>query len=129
MSCYILQLSQSIFMFVCCSVCLLFIVFIFFFIYFSIKINLHVSCYFFFFFQAEDGIRDRDVTGVQTCALPIWASTGRDSGTRWISAGSVAQERGKQQHPAVWTESRKCKRHFPAPGGLAVRPEIGRAHV
>src|SRR5437667_10143553 len=24
-----------------------------------------------FFFQAEDGIRDRDVTGVQTCALPI----------------------------------------------------------
>src|SRR5437773_7114857 len=27
--------------------------------------------YFFFFFQAEDGIRDRDVTGVQTCALPI----------------------------------------------------------
>src|SRR5207248_3956193 len=26
---------------------------------------------FFFFFQAEDGIRDRTVTGVQTCALPI----------------------------------------------------------
>src|SRR5699024_11582137 len=25
----------------------------------------------FFFFQAEDGIRDRNVTGVQTCALPI----------------------------------------------------------
>src|SRR5690554_7375508 len=25
----------------------------------------------FFFFQAEDGIRDADVTGVQTCALPI----------------------------------------------------------
>ena len=24
-----------------------------------------------FFFQAEDGIRDYDVTGVQTCALPI----------------------------------------------------------
>src|SRR5436305_14614237 len=29
---------------------------------------------FLFFFQAEDGIRDADVTGVQTCALPI--STG-----------------------------------------------------
>src|SRR5690554_7431762 len=28
----------------------------------------------FFFFQAEDGIRDADVTGVQTCALPICAS-------------------------------------------------------
>src|SRR5690554_7152327 len=27
---------------------------------------------FFFFFQAEDGIRDADVTGVQTCALPIY---------------------------------------------------------
>src|SRR5260370_6186589 len=27
--------------------------------------------YFFFFFQAEDGIRDSSVTGVQTCALPI----------------------------------------------------------
>src|SRR3989442_10028800 len=28
--------------------------------------------FFFFFFQAEDGIRDADVTGVQTCALPIF---------------------------------------------------------
>src|SRR5256714_6982647 len=28
---------------------------------------------FFFFFQAEDGIRDKLVTGVQTCALPIYA--------------------------------------------------------
>src|SRR3712207_7449953 len=28
----------------------------------------------FFFFQAEDGIRDIDVTGVQTCALPICAT-------------------------------------------------------
>src|SRR6266542_1014806 len=27
---------------------------------------------FFFFFQAEDGIRDATVTGVQTCALPIF---------------------------------------------------------
>src|SRR2546425_1570284 len=27
----------------------------------------------FFFFQAEDGIRDKLVTGVQTCALPIWS--------------------------------------------------------
>src|SRR5260221_9930595 len=30
--------------------------------------RLHI---FFFFFQAEDGIRDHCVTGVQTCALPI----------------------------------------------------------
>src|SRR5207249_6801103 len=27
-----------------------------------------------FFFQAEDGIRDRNVTGVQTCALPIYSN-------------------------------------------------------
>src|SRR6266498_170638 len=33
----------------------------------------------FFFFQAEDGIRDADVTGVQTCALPI---CGRSGGER-----------------------------------------------
>src|SRR3989442_9909399 len=32
---------------------------------------LDSSALFFFFFQAEDGIRDADVTGVQTCALPI----------------------------------------------------------
>src|SRR5437660_2140718 len=31
-----------------------------------------VLFYFFFFFQAEDGIRDGHVTGVQTCALPIY---------------------------------------------------------
>src|SRR5437867_6318657 len=30
-----------------------------------------IIIFFFFFFQAEDGIRDRTVTGVQTCALPI----------------------------------------------------------
>src|SRR3712207_7843522 len=34
---------------------------------------LSVVLMFFFFFQAEDGIRDIGVTGVQTCALPIYA--------------------------------------------------------
>src|SRR3712207_2288989 len=33
---------------------------------------------FFFFFQAEDGIRDIGVTGVQTCALPIYTSNRRE---------------------------------------------------
>src|SRR3989440_3434637 len=33
--------------------------------------------FFFFFFQAEDGIRDLIVTGVQTCALPIYPRGGR----------------------------------------------------
>src|SRR3712207_8976066 len=32
-----------------------------------------ILCLCFFFFQAEDGIRDIGVTGVQTCALPISA--------------------------------------------------------
>src|SRR5256884_4273229 len=33
--------------------------------------TVYVLCVFFFFFQAEDGIRDVAVTGVQTCAFPI----------------------------------------------------------
>ena len=35
---------------------------------------------FFFFFQAEDGIRDTSVTGVQTCALPISSSIDWNNG-------------------------------------------------
>src|SRR5947209_8462272 len=34
----------------------------------------------FFFFQAEDGIRDIGVTGVQTCALPIFPVVGEELG-------------------------------------------------
>src|SRR5216684_4296375 len=34
---------------------------------------MNFTQFFFFFFQAEDGIRDVAVTGVQTCALPIFA--------------------------------------------------------
>src|SRR2546427_7484640 len=38
----------------------------------------------FFFFQAEDGIRDLTVTGVQTCALPIWSALrGLSKPSRW----------------------------------------------
>src|SRR5438874_8469614 len=61
----------------------------------------------FFFFQAEDGIRYLYVTGVQTCALPIWP--GRSSGsfsTRSrprTSAGppdrNVATRRGRSLTP------------------------------
>src|SRR5437879_9160757 len=36
----------------------------------------NLTFYFFFFFQAEDGIRDTSVTGVQTCALPISGDSG-----------------------------------------------------
>src|SRR5439155_2915708 len=37
----------------------------------SFSLCFSLFCIFFFFFQAEDGIRDGHVTGVQTCALPI----------------------------------------------------------
>src|SRR5699024_12037600 len=37
----------------------------------SLLRSIRTCCVYCFFFQAEDGIRDRNVTGVQTCALPI----------------------------------------------------------
>src|SRR5699024_10608971 len=43
----------------------------------------------YFFFQAEDGIRDRNVTGVQTCALPIFTGLGRIEGE---SVGIIANQ-------------------------------------
>src|SRR5690606_39413482 len=43
-----------------------------------------------FFFQAEDGIRDFHVTGVQTCALPIYRE-GNETGV-YVYNGSVANK-------------------------------------
>src|SRR3712207_2981101 len=49
----------------------------------------------FFFFQAEDGIRDIGVTGVQTCALPIFAGglliglLGRRVADREVATGTI----------------------------------------
>src|SRR5699024_12148965 len=51
------------------------------------------ACY--FFFQAEDGIRDRNVTGVQTCALPIWGSAGQRDRRERRGVG-----RGRRSWPA-----------------------------
>src|SRR2546430_5609165 len=52
----------------------------------------------FFFFQAEDGIRDLTVTGVQTCALPIFVGDvesnrvrGHDLGSQYASSPRVAK--------------------------------------
>src|SRR5690554_7784031 len=48
---------------------------------------------FFFFFQAEDGIRDADVTGVQTCALPIWALWLKSMETSgWVLTASTGDD-------------------------------------
>src|SRR5207249_6646618 len=53
-----------------------------------------VFFFFFFFFQAEDGIRHRNVTGVQTCALPISAPP---SGRRRQPAGAPrSRQRGRR---------------------------------
>src|SRR2546427_7434939 len=52
---------------------------------------------FFFFFQAEDGIRDLTVTGVQTCALPIFpghAAPPCPAGRRARGLGACALQRG-----------------------------------
>src|SRR2546423_9109855 len=46
--------------------------------------------YVFFFFQAEDGIRDKLVTGVQTCALPILGSNNLDT----TFAGVIQEDGG-----------------------------------
>src|SRR6266545_7690157 len=48
-----------------------------------------------FFFQAEDGIRDKLVTGVQTCALPIFP------GQRLRVVSDVGQVRGKKAKRGV----------------------------
>src|SRR6266850_3359012 len=40
-----------------------------------------------FFFQAEDGIRDYKVTGVQTCALPI-STRCSSAGASWLNSGT-----------------------------------------
>src|SRR2546425_3585965 len=42
---------------------------------------------YFFFFQAEDGIRDKLVTGVQTCALPIY----RGAAAAWKCGSAVVE--------------------------------------
>src|SRR2546430_5354650 len=48
---------------------------------------------FFFFFQAEDGIRDLTVTGVQTCALPIFRVTVPEAGVPPVTlAGLIASD-------------------------------------
>src|SRR5712675_2787415 len=57
---------------------------------------------FVFFFQAEDGIRDVAVTGVQTCALPIWVApanvTQEDAYMASYSGGTAARNFTMGQH-------------------------------
>src|SRR5258708_18704422 len=70
----------------------------------------------FFFFQAEDGIRDDLVTGVQTCALPIWPR--RRAGT--------ARGRAPRAVPAL---RRGLLRHRPGVRRRRRRDGVVRAHL
>src|SRR2546430_3583094 len=67
----------------------------------------YVCCIsYFFFFQAEDGIRDLTVTGVQTCALPIFWP---DLDTRRVEPGSGA--------PGKKVRTDLPRSHQPSPDG------------
>src|SRR5690348_17660604 len=63
---------------------------------------LCVVCFYFFFFQAEDGIRDGRVTGVQTCALPIFVGNLGERAViieteqNRLAAYEIGYERGRQ---------------------------------
>src|SRR5690554_7204449 len=73
---------------------------------------MHLS---YFYFQAEDGIRDADVTGVQTCALPI----SRDSLQLYCTPavnlfsheGEPVDLNGRQTEYRISPSSR-CPEHF-----------------
>src|SRR5205823_7453224 len=59
-----------------------------------VLLSYHSYCFYFFFFQAEDGIRDKLVTGVQTCALPICHQQAADR-----HAGVDGEDSGPRQRP------------------------------
>ena len=60
-------------------------------------INKYLLFIIIFFFQAEDGIRDIGVTGVQTCALPIYLPDGEFQ----IGAGGIGQMAIKMREKLV----------------------------
>src|SRR5256885_8943668 len=64
----------------------------------------------FFFFQAEDGIRDYKVTGVQTCALPIFPQRLTDGGPQCRCGQGLDQQ-------APQAKLRGTQLHFVAPEG------------
>src|SRR5690625_6132901 len=56
----------------------------------------------FFFFQAEDGIRDGHVTGVQTCALPILAPIAIATGNAFILKPSERDPSAANMLAQLW---------------------------
>src|SRR5688572_32100741 len=74
-----------------------------------------------FFFQAEDGIRDLTVTGVQTCALPILGRAGRgDEGRPRSEKRRPERERDRErQYGAAKHERSADGQDGQPPGGHA----------
>src|SRR5438067_8439646 len=73
-----------------------------------------------FFFQAEDGIRDRNVTGVQTCALPILGGAVVSGTPKQQTAADFATIFGFQ-----WTQAAFEVLHVNAPENwtLTIKPD------
>src|SRR5687767_15648442 len=81
---------------------------------------------FFFFFQAEDGIRDKLVTGVQTCALPIFdRRIRRRHRSRWDASQGGGGERRRRGPRDRLRGHRRGRR--PSLDREGARGEIGRA--
>src|SRR6266516_5169846 len=79
----------------------------------------------FFFFQAEDGIRDRTVTGVQTCALPISDGRARLGRLRPILLFVCLDRRRILRQPQLKTDVRVHMTIGDVMGDLAHRPPAG----
>src|SRR5437868_8669576 len=80
--------------------------------------------FFFFFFQAEDGIRDRNVTGVQTCALPIWISSSSRALFRASSSGQAGSRTPLSTTISLEASAEigraSCRERVEMPGGAGV---------
>src|SRR2546430_13364869 len=66
-------------------------------------------CVIFFFFQAEDGIRDLTVTGVQTCALPILRRILRSEGVDDSMIWTEEQSRSTHENATYGAEMLRAK--------------------
>ena len=65
-----------------------------------------------FFFQAEDGIRDHCVTGVQTCALPIWMQHGEVQWIRFHPWHSKSFENAPEDHGKFVLQRPSMSRYY-----------------
>src|SRR5690606_40108499 len=83
---------------------------------------------FFFFFQAEDGIRDFHVTGVQTCALPIFRQEKRNTPQAALIYCRVSSTKQKLEGHGLDSQELRC-RQYAAQHGYQVEAvfQIGRA--